>query len=316
MGCVTLAAVDYPTSPLSRASYPRSSLMSAPSYIVITPARNEAATLGLTVASMAGQSVRPHRWVIVNDGSTDSTAEIIDTAAADFPWIRAVHRNDRGFRQQGGGVVETFLDGLHAVEGEPWQYLVKFDADLSFDPDYFQRCLQKFDQDPTLGIGGGMIVCEKDGKYICESPGDPSFHVRGATKIYTRRCWDAIGGLVQAPGWDTIDELKANMLGFTTRTFPDVPLRHHRETGSADGVWKDAVKNGHGCYVTGYHPLFMAAKCIRRLAHRPLLVRGVGQAWGFCRAYFKDVKQLTDPSLRAYIQKQQLNKLLLKPSLW
>ena len=290
--------------------------MNASNFIVVTPARNEAATLGLTIASMAAQTVRPHRWVIVDDGSTDTTAEIIAAATARHPWILGVYRSDRGFRSQGGGVVEAFLEGLDLVDSEPWQYLVKFDADLSFDPDYFERCLGKFADDPSLGIGGGMIVCETNGTMVCESPGDPAFHVRGATKIYSRRCWEKIGGVVRGPGWDTIDELKANMLGFTTRTFRDIVLRHHRQTGAAEGAWRDAVKNGRGCYLTGYHPLFMAAKCFRRLTHRPPLVRGIGQAWGFGRAFILGDQQLVDPTLKAYIRKQQINKLMLKPSLW
>ena len=290
--------------------------MTTPSYIVITPARNEAATLQFTIDSMAAQTLRPHRWVIVNDGSTDTTGGLIDAAAREHPWIVPVHRLDRGFRQQGGGVVETFLDGLKAVEGETWCYLVKFDADLSFDPDYFERCLAKFAEDPNLGIGGGMIVHELGGTFVCESPADPAFHVRGATKIYSQRCWQAIGGLVQAPGWDTIDELKANMLGFVTRTFTDVPLRHHRETGSVDGAWRDSVKNGHGSYITGYHPLFMFAKCVKRLNQRPYGVRALGLGWGFCRGYLRRERQLVDKNLRRYIRRQQLNKLLLRPGLW
>jgi len=290
--------------------------MPAPRFIVITPARNEAATLQFTIDSMAGQSALPHRWVIVNDGSTDATGEIIDAAARAHSWIVAVHRPDRGFRQQGGGVVETFNDGFRAVAAEPWDFLVKFDADLSFDPDYFARCLLKFIEDPQLGIGGGMIVCPADGHYVCESPGDPAFHVRGATKIYSRSCWEAIGGLVQAAGWDTIDELKANMLGFSTRTFNDIPLRHHRETGSVDGAWRDSVKNGNGSYITGYHPLFMMAKCVKRLTQRPYGVRAVGLGWGYLRGYLKGESRLADPELIGYIRRQQMNKLMFKPSLW
>ena len=134
--------------------------MSSSSYIVVTPARNEQDNIGHTIESMAGQTCRPLRWVIVNDGSNDRTAEIIDAAAREHPWIVAIHRDDRGFRQQGGGVVEAFRDGFSRVAAEPWDFLVKFDADLSFEPDYFERCLQKFSEEPQLGIGGGTIPPE------------------------------------------------------------------------------------------------------------------------------------------------------------
>ncbi|HAB19434.1 MAG TPA: glycosyltransferase family A protein [Verrucomicrobiota bacterium] len=286
------------------------------SYIVITPARNEQDNIVHTIESMVSQSLRPRRWIIVNDGSTDQTATLIDTAARNHPWISAVHRPDRGERKQGGGVVESFYDGFSRVGQEPWHFLVKLDADLSFGPNYFQRCLSKFSQDARLGIGGGDIVREVDGRLVCEAPGDPPFHVRGATKIYRRECWDAIGGVIRNTGWDTADELKANMLGFATYTFKDIPLRHHRATGSADGVWKDSVKNGLGGYTAGYHPLFMLAKCIKRISVPPFFVCSAGLWWGFCQGYLTRAPQIADPALISYVRNQQLNKLLLKPSIW
>lgn len=285
-------------------------------YLVITPARNEQEHIGHTIRSMAAQTHRPFRWVIVNDGSTDETARLIDAAAREHAWITPVHRQNRGFRKQGGGVIETFYDGYQLIESAPWDFLVKFDADLSFEPDYFERCLEKFSEDPKLGIGGGMISHEVEGRLVCESPGDPAFHVRGATKIYRRVCWEAIGGLIQAPGWDTIDELKANMLGWTTITFRDIPLRHHRFTGSADGAWKNYVKFGLSNYIAGYHPLFMLLKCLKRSFCRPVFVGAAGLFWGFCRGYLKREQQVADPELIRYVRRQQLNKLIFKPSLW
>jgi len=287
-----------------------------PRYLVITPARNEAENIPHTIRSMVGQTLRPYRWVIVNDGSTDTTGAIIDAAAREHDWITAVHRPDRGYRKQGGGVVETFYDGYARGTTEPWEFLLKFDADLSFEPDYFARCLRKFAEEPKLGIGGGMISHEVAGRLVSESPGDPAFHVRGATKIYRRECWEAIGGLLQAPGWDTIDELKANMLGWTTRTFADIPLRHHRYTGSADGTWKNVVKFGLANYITGYHPLFMLVKCCKRAVQPPYGVGAAGLAWGFCKGYLQGVARVPDPELIRYVRRQQLNKLLLRPSLW
>lgn len=265
---------------------------------------------------MAAQTVRPLRWVIVDDGSTDGTGALIDAAAGEHDWIVPVHRSDRGFRKQGGGVVEAFYDGYVSVATEPWDFLVKFDADLSFEADYFENCLRKFERDGKLGIGGGTISHEVRGKLVSESPGDPVFHVRGATKIYRRECWEAIGGLLKAPGWDTVDELKANMLGWTTRTFEDIPLRHHRFTGTADGAWKNQVKCGLANYIAGYHPVFMAMKCLMRVFRYPYGVGAVGLWWGFLRGYLNNVEQIGEPELIRYIRRQQLNKLFLKPSLW
>jgi hypothetical protein len=119
-----------------------------------------------------------------------------------------------------------------------------------------------------------------------------------------------------APGWDTIDELKANMLDWTTRSFPDIPLQHHRYTGTVDGTWKNQVKFGLANYITGYHPLFMALKCLKRVAEKPYLVGAIGLWWGFCRGYLHGVARVNDPALIRYVRRQQLNKLILKPSLW
>jgi poly-beta-1,6-N-acetyl-D-glucosamine synthase len=287
-----------------------------PCYLVITPTRNEEENLPRTIRSMVGQSIRPFRWVIVNDGSTDHTASLIDNAAREHDWILPVHRNDRGFYKPGGGVVEAFYEGYNLVQDTAWEVILKQDADLSFQSDYFERCLEKFKADPKLGIGGGMVLLKVDGKLQHEHPGQPDFHVRGPTKIYRRGCWEDIGGLFQAPGWDSIDELKANMLGWATRTFNDIQLRHHRPTGSTDGTWKNSVKFGLCNYITGYHPMFMLAKCAKRMFQQPYFVGSVGLAWGFCKGYFHKVAQVDDPGLIQYVRRQQLNKLLLKPSLW
>ena len=151
----------------------------------------------------------------------------------------------------------------------PWAYLVKLDGDLSFGPDYFDACIERFESDHSLGIGGGTVCVERDGATTVEAKGDPAFHVRGATKIYRRECWDAISPLVAAPGWDTIDEVKANMLGWGTRTFPHLRLLQHKGTGSADGAWRNWFKNGRGCYVSGYDQTFMLAKCVKRAFGTP-----------------------------------------------
>src|SRR6266516_338242 len=121
--------------------------MTATDYIVISPVRNEANYLPLTINSMVSQSVRPRRWVLVDDGSSDETGRIVDEAAGRYGWIQAVHRPDRGYRQAGGGVIEAFYEGYHLAQHEPWQFLVKLDGDLTFGSDYFQRCLDEFGAD-------------------------------------------------------------------------------------------------------------------------------------------------------------------------
>ena len=283
-------------------------------YVVITPARDEARYLPETIRSVAGQTLRPTEWVIVDDGSTDETGEIIDRAAAQHEWITAVHRNDRGMRENNTGAVEAFCDGHRALKIDDWDFLVNLDGDLSLREDYFERCIDEFLRDPKLGIGGGTLYHFEKGVSTLETC--PLFHVRGATKIYRRTCWNAIGGLPANPGWDTIDELKANMLGWKTRSFPKIQARHCRSTGAAHGVWRDAVKNGQAEYFSGYHPLFMLTKCLRRLIQQGSIVGSAGLVYGFAAAYINKRPIVNDEDLVSYVRKQQIRRLLLLDSIW
>jgi glycosyltransferase involved in cell wall biosynthesis len=290
--------------------------METPRYIIISPVRNEAGHLRETIESVAAQTLRPVRWIIVDDGSNDATGVIADEAAGKFDWIRVVHRQDRGFRRSGGGVVETFYDGYRLIGDDPWDFLVKLDGDLSFGPDFFEKCFQQFAADARLGIGGGAICVRMNGVVQVESPGDPAFHVRGATKIYRRACWTAINGLLRETGWDTYDEVKANMLGWKTRTFDGLPLIHHRETGGADGTWKNWVKNGRANYIVGYHPLFMFFKCVRRLLERPYLIVSAGLWYGYMTGYFSRAPRHQEPEVIRYLRREQMRRLLFKSSIW
>jgi poly-beta-1,6-N-acetyl-D-glucosamine synthase len=287
-----------------------------PRYIIISPVRNEGKRLGLTIESVVGQSVRPAEWIIVDDGSTDDSPQILSEAARQHPWIRSIRRADRGARKPGTGVIEAFYDGYQTISAKEWDFIVKMDGDVSFERDYFEKCFAEFASDKTLGIGGGLVCKPNDRNPVPESPNDPVFHVRGATKIYRRECWDAIGQLIRAPGWDTLDELKANMLGWTTRTFQHVRLLHHKFAGSADGAWVNWVKNGMANYIVGYHPVFMLAKSMNRLREKPYGVAGAGLLFGFCSGYLKRVPQIEDKELIKFLRREQIKRLLLKESLW
>jgi glycosyltransferase involved in cell wall biosynthesis len=253
---------------------------------------------------------------LVNDGSTDGTGGLLDAAGKEHRWIRVVHRADRGFRKSGGGVIEAFYDGYALLDGAPWDYIAKLDGDLSFGPSYFAECFAHFDRDPKLGLGGGIICNDSANGLVEEYTGDPPFHVRGATKIYRRACWEAIGGLIRAPGWDGLDEIKANMLGWRTDSFRDLKVNHHRYAGEADGAWKNWIKNGKANYITGYHPLFMLAKCVARLWEQPYVIGSFGLGVGFVLGYLRRVPRVDDAQLIKYLRNQQIRRLTGRSSLW
>ena len=289
---------------------------SRPHYVVITPVRNEAGYIGNTIESMARQTLSPRQWVIVDDGSTDGTGDMLEAASRNFAWVTTVRRPDRGFRKSGGGVVEAFYDGYSALRESDWDFLVKLDGDVSFEPDYFERCLFLFGDDPTLGIAGGTICIMENGRLTVDSPGDPPFHVRGATKIYRTACWQQIQPLLPAPGWDTIDEVKANMRGWSTRTFGHISLVQHRATGASDGEWRNWFKNGRANYVAGYHPAFMLAKCMKRIARRPRFVAAAALWAGFCSGYVLRQSRFADDHAVRYLRQQQIRFLTLQPSIY
>jgi poly-beta-1,6-N-acetyl-D-glucosamine synthase len=283
-------------------------------YVIITPVRDEERHVEGTLESVCGQSIQPVEWVIVDDGSTDRTGEILDRQAAKFSWIHVVHRGNRGFRKNGGGVMEAFYDGYNKLHSKEWDFIVKLDGDLSFTPDYFAKCFEHFRQDPRLGIGGGEIHHDIFGERKLEE--NPRFHVRGATKIYRRACWEAIQGLWPAAGWDTIDEVKANMLGWKTYSFPELHLLHHRFTGTEEGLMRDRVKKGLACYVSGYHPLFVTASCVRRITQRPYVVGAAAIMYGFLKAHWNRPPRPDDRSYVSYIRGQQLRRLFGMETIW
>lgn len=283
-------------------------------YIIITPVQNEERYIRETIKSVLCQTIKPIEWVIVNDGSKDETGNIIREYETKHHWIRTIDRKGRGFRSPGVGVIEAFYDGYNSLNSHDWDFIVKLDGDLSFDSDYFEGCFEKFIRNPKLGIAGGMIYHSVKGTFQVEE--NPSFHVRGATKIYRKECWNAIGRLIKVPGWDTLDEVKASMLGWETRSFSDLKVIHHRFTGGADGIWRNWVKNGRANYISGYHPLFMALKCIKRVFQKPYVISTIALAYGFISGYLKRIDQIDDKQLINYLRQQQIRKLTLRNSIW
>jgi poly-beta-1,6-N-acetyl-D-glucosamine synthase len=283
-------------------------------YVIISPVRDEEQFIESTIQSVLGQSILPAEWIILDDGSTDGTAEIVERYARSHNWMRLLRRRNRGFRHSGAGVIEAFYGGYEALKSRDWNFLVKLDGDLTFAPDYFASLIDRFHTNPKLGIAGGDLFHRVDGRLQLESC--PRFHVRGATKMYRRECWEAIGGLLKQPGWDTVDETKANMLGWTTRSFPDIHAVHCRFTGTAESKWKDELKNGRADYVAGYHPLFMAVKCLYRLTSRPYVIGSLGMAYGFLSGYIKRSPRVEDKALIRYVRGQQLRRLCGAESIW
>jgi poly-beta-1,6-N-acetyl-D-glucosamine synthase len=289
--------------------------MTAPRYVVITPARDEAVHLPGTIESLRAQTLPPAEWIVVDDGSTDATNALATQAAAACDWVHVVRRDDRGHRAAGIGVVTAFYEGLATVRTADWEFLVKLDADILLAPDYFERCLERFAANPRLGIGGGVFHNPTpDGGF--EEERTPRFHVRGGSKIYRRACWEEIGGVIRMTGWDAFDEVKANRLGWQTESFPDIVVRHQRFTGEAGGQWGTWVKNGRASYIVGYDPLFLVARSVSRLRERPALTSSAGLLAGYFGAWLRREPRVDDAETIAFMRQQQRRRLLRRPTMW
>ena len=276
-------------------------------YVVITPVRDEAEFIEKTIHSMIQQTVRPTEWIIVNDGSTDETPEIVTRHAAEHPWIKLVNREDRGIRQRGKGIVEAFYKGYEALADQDYGFIVKLDGDLSFEPTYFESLLHEFTFRPRLGIAGGGVYERFGGEpwKLCTVKD----HVRGPTKVYKRACFEAIGGLVPSMGWDGIDEWKARTLGWEVRSFTELKVLHYRITGAATGPLKSNLEQGYGAHYMGYHPLYMIARGIRHMFYRPYLIGGMAMIASYFLAWLRGKERLQDPSVIRYVRRTQLRQL-------
>jgi biofilm PGA synthesis N-glycosyltransferase PgaC len=280
-------------------------------YLVITPARDEELFLPQLIESIAAQSQHPDRWIIIDDGSEDASASISSAAAEKYPWIE-LHRLPRDRPRTAGGesVITRFLPIEVALQ---FDYILRLDADISFEPDFCELLFAEFARDSKLGIAGPTLY-EPDSSGWHEIR-QPEFHTRGAAKMYSGRCLAAIGGLDSELGWDTLDEAHAMMLGFHTRSFRNITAKHHRPQGAASG-WKARIAAGLSAYNVGYSPLFLSARAIRQTFSSPLPFAGALMLIGYLQGYVRRRRRIASPELIKFIRKQQIRRLMLRESLW
>ncbi len=275
-----------------------------PTYVLISPVYNEEQFIGPMIESIVAQTVLPKPWVIVNDGSTDKTAAIIQSYARRYPFIELINLPQHATREPGGeGAVQL---AFHLAQAWPHDFLARFDADLEFSPDYIERILFEFAKDETLGIAGGGLYVERNGSLELEKV--PHYHVRGGVKMYRRKCLEQIGILSTTMGWDTIDEIYAWKHGWRTRSFFDNRVIHKRPTGNGLSLKEISWQRGKGEYLTWSHPLFVSLKSVKVAATSP--TRAIYYVGGFLDCYLKSEKRLQDPTFRRIRRRQQLKRML------
>lgn len=276
-------------------------------YILITPAHNEAAFIDKTLESVCAQTSPPERWVIVDDGSTDRTAEIIEKYTTRYPWIEVIHRPqhlDRSFAAK----VQAFNAGLERAQSLQFDIIGNLDADLSFEPDYLEFLMRRFLEDPKLGVAGTPFL--ENGYDSARDSFEGENHVAGGCQLFRRQCFQDVGGYIpnRAGGIDWIAVTTARMKGWTTRSFPEKRFHHYRSLGTAgrSGVGA-SFSYGEKDYYLGGSPMWQLFRVAYRMTRQP--VQGLALFVGYCWAALRRTRRPITPELMRFHRREQMKKL-------
>jgi glycosyltransferase involved in cell wall biosynthesis len=278
------------------------------SYVLITPVRDEETTIGRTIDSVLRQTVLPREWVIVSDGSTDGTDDIVRRAAETNPWIRLLALKPRPGRSFAAVVLNTET-GISNVEFRDYAYLGLLDSDVEFQTDYFERIMRRFEAEPALGLAGGVVI--DVGLPTDQFPRN-RLDVPGAVQFFRRECFERIGGLIPIPegGWDAMTCAMARMHGYQTRLFTDLVVDHLKPRNVSQGgtvrrKWQMGVRD----HALGYHPLFELVKCAGRLKDQPQVIGAMAWWAGYCAALLQRRPRMVDAAVVEHIRREQMNRL-------
>jgi biofilm PGA synthesis N-glycosyltransferase PgaC len=278
-------------------------------YVLITPARNEEAYIEKTLRSVVSQTVIPEQWVIVDDASTDSTAQLVENYVRKYPWIELVRRTQRAERSF-SRKVDAFNAGLQKLGSREFEVIGNLDADLSFDPEYLEFLMDKFAEDPKLGVAGTPFV--ENGYDSARDSFEGENHVAGGCQLFRRQCFEEIGGYIGNPagGIDWIAVTTARMKGWKTCSFPEKRFHHYRSLGTAErGIVASLFSYGEKDYYLGGSPVWQLFRVCYRSAKRPFIIGGLALLAGYCWAALRRTKRPISPELMRFHRREQMNKL-------
>lgn len=281
-------------------------------YVIITPARDEETFIEKTLQSIINQTVKPVKWIVVNDNSTDRTGEIVARYAAENGLIQLISLK-RSEERHFGNKVRAFNCGLSEAQGLDYRFIGNIDADISLEKDHFEKLLREFDADPKLGIAGGMVSSCIGDRFVSQNVALDS--VAGAVQLFRRDCFEQIGGYLALPlgGIDAAAEIMARMKGWKVRTFPELSVLEHRRTGTAKASPLGArIREGRRFYSLGYGLVFFCLRCIYRSMEQPRIVGSGAALFGFLQGLFKRDPIVLPPEAVNYLRIEQREKLLRK----
>jgi glycosyltransferase involved in cell wall biosynthesis len=283
--------------------------------LVVSPVRDEALHIERTARAVAAQRRPPDLWVVIDDGSSDGTLELARELAAEIPFMRvmtAPQRSELRTARDALAVAKearAFNHALAAVGIDGYTHVGKLDGDVELPPEWFEELLAAFADDPSLGIAGGRLV-EPTPEDEWRLLRIPDYHVHGAVKLYGRDCFDAIGGVPERLGWDTIDETYARMRGFRTHSYASLVARHHRHWGSADGRLRGRARHGECAYIVRYPLPWILARSVKVAAAPPLGLSGAAFVYGYLRARAAGAPKVDDPEFRRFVRRELRGRYL------
>jgi glycosyltransferase involved in cell wall biosynthesis len=281
-------------------------------YVLISPCRNEAVYMRQTLDTVIAQSVRPAKWVIVDDGSRDETPKILEEYSRNYDWIEVVTRTDRGHRAVGPGVIGAFYAGYETIEPNMYDYLCKLDLDLRLPPRYFEKLMERMEADPKIATCSGKSYIEKEGRLVNERIGDEAS--LGMTKFYRVSCFKEIGGFVREVMWDGIDCHRCRMMGWVACSWDEPELRfvHLRPIGSSqENIYTGRMRHGYGQYFMGTGFIYMAVSAANRMIDKPYVLGGLAMLWGWLKSALQGKSRYDDPEFRRFLRRYQRRALLL-----
>ena len=281
--------------------------------LIISAVRNERAHIERVVQAVARQTRPPDAWIVVDDGSDDGTLEALHSMQGDVPFMRVLSASEDGTaastrdRLKLAAEARAWNQGLRAADWRSFAFIGKLDGDIELPPDYYETLLARFEADPRLGIACCNLLERRGSRWTRLSI--PAHHVHGGIRLYTRACFEAVGGIQERPCWDMIDEAYARMKGFATRSYREPMAKHHRPSASGGGPLRGQARHGEAAYVSHYYLLWVALRSIKLAFARPRVLSGAAFLGGYLLAALRRTPRVDDRAYRRHVRRELRQRL-------